>query len=236
MPSLLTPGISEEDAHTRATSSTTMQPATASAPWPPYSSGTCTAENPVSLRTLRASSGNREFSSTSAAYGAISFSHRSRSTARSSLCSSDSLKRSNDGSPKRCMWGRLGVQRPVAIVPPTRKRQEWLWPGASGTRHCRRRTTSREELVARRRRRAPARRANFFPICLAERKSRSRCRTSRTSLRSCWCCPHCSFRSVSALSTPFAPGGRACLCWRLPPPGNLGALNWPSNSIDGLQD
>ena len=22
----------------------------------------------------------------------------------------------------------------------------------------------------------------------------------------------------------------------LPPPGNLGAVNWPSNSIDGLQD
>ena len=162
VPSLLTPGISDEDAHTRATSSTTMQLATASAPWPPYSSGTCTAENPVSLRTLSASSGNRECSSTSAAYGAISFSHRSRSTARSSLCSSDSLKRSNDGSPKRCMRDRLGVLRSVAIVSPTRKRQEWLWPGANGTRRCRHRTTSHQELVARRRSRAPDWWANFL--------------------------------------------------------------------------
>jgi hypothetical protein len=67
---------------------------------------------------------------------------------------------------------RLGVERPVAIVPATRKRHEWWSPGANGIRHCRRRTTSREDLVARRRSRAPARRANFFPICLAERKSR----------------------------------------------------------------
>ena len=39
LPSLLAPGISEEEAQTRATSSTTMALATASAPTPPYSSG-----------------------------------------------------------------------------------------------------------------------------------------------------------------------------------------------------
>jgi hypothetical protein len=32
---LFTAGISEDDAHTRATSSITMQVATESAPWPP---------------------------------------------------------------------------------------------------------------------------------------------------------------------------------------------------------
>src|ERR1700722_4599315 len=59
----------------------------------------CTAEKPDSLSALSASSGNRGFSSTSAAYGAISFSHRSRSTARNSLCSSGSLNTSKDGLP-----------------------------------------------------------------------------------------------------------------------------------------
>src|SRR5271165_1765427 len=99
VPSLLTAGISDADASTRATSSITMQVATESAPCPPYSSGTCTAEKPDSLSALSASSGNRAFSSTSAACGAISFSHRSRSTARNSLCSSGSLNKSNDGLP-----------------------------------------------------------------------------------------------------------------------------------------
>ena len=42
-PSLFTAGISEEDAQTRATSSITMHAEIASAPAPPYSSGTCTA-------------------------------------------------------------------------------------------------------------------------------------------------------------------------------------------------
>ena len=65
MPSLLTAGINDDDAHTRATSSITMQVATESAPWPSYSSGTCTAENPDSLSALSASSGKRGFSSTS---------------------------------------------------------------------------------------------------------------------------------------------------------------------------
>ena len=43
MPSLLTDGISEDETQARATSSTTMQTATASAPAPPYASGTWTA-------------------------------------------------------------------------------------------------------------------------------------------------------------------------------------------------
>src|SRR6185312_13585837 len=99
VPSLLTAGISDADASTRATSSITMQVATESAPWPPYSSGMCTAEKPDSARALPASEGKRGFSSTSAAYGAICFSHRSRSTARNSMCSSGSLNTSNDGLP-----------------------------------------------------------------------------------------------------------------------------------------
>ena len=41
MPSLFTAGISDDEAHTRATSSITMQVASASAPTPSYSSGTC---------------------------------------------------------------------------------------------------------------------------------------------------------------------------------------------------
>src|SRR6476620_11413497 len=99
VPSLLTAGINDDDAQTRATSSITMQVATESAPWPSHSSGTCTAEKPDSLSALSASSGKRGFSSTSAAYGAISFSHRSRSTARSSSCSSGSLNTSKSGLP-----------------------------------------------------------------------------------------------------------------------------------------
>ena len=43
LPSLLAAGISEDEAQTRATSSITMEVATASAPTPPYSSGTCGA-------------------------------------------------------------------------------------------------------------------------------------------------------------------------------------------------
>jgi len=40
VPSLLTAGISDADASTRATSSMTMHAAIESAPWPSYSSGT----------------------------------------------------------------------------------------------------------------------------------------------------------------------------------------------------
>ena len=43
VPSLLTAGISEDAAQTRATSSMTIAVAIASAPAPPYSSGMCTA-------------------------------------------------------------------------------------------------------------------------------------------------------------------------------------------------
>jgi len=57
LPSLLIPGISEELAQTRATSSITMHPATASAPSPPYSSGRWTAWNPDAVSAARASVG-----------------------------------------------------------------------------------------------------------------------------------------------------------------------------------
>ena len=67
VPSLFTAGISDADASTRATSSITMHAATESAPWPPYSSGTCTALKPEAFSASSASCGKREFSSTSAA-------------------------------------------------------------------------------------------------------------------------------------------------------------------------
>ena len=99
VPSLLTAGISEAEASTRATSSMTMHAATESAPWPPYSSGTCTALKPDALSASSASCGKREFSSTSAACGAISFSASARIAARNSWCSSGNWNKSNDGFP-----------------------------------------------------------------------------------------------------------------------------------------
>ncbi len=67
VPNLLTAGINDAEASTRATSSTTMHAATESAPCPPYSSGTCTALKPDVFNADNASCGNREFSSQSAA-------------------------------------------------------------------------------------------------------------------------------------------------------------------------
>ena len=61
MPSLLTAGISDDDAQTRATSSITMHVATESAPWPPYSSGTCTAVNPDVVERLERLVGKARF-------------------------------------------------------------------------------------------------------------------------------------------------------------------------------
>ena len=56
-PSLLTAGISELLAQTRATSSMTMQVASASAPTPPYSSATCGAKKSLATRASCASCG-----------------------------------------------------------------------------------------------------------------------------------------------------------------------------------
>ncbi|CFS51648.1 Uncharacterised protein [Mycobacterium tuberculosis] len=58
-----------------------------------------TALKPEELSATSASSGNRAFSSTSAACGAISFSAKARIADRISSCSSGSLNRSNDGFP-----------------------------------------------------------------------------------------------------------------------------------------
>ena len=87
-PSLFTAGISEDEPHTRATSSMTMHVASASAPWPPYSSGTWTAASPAPRSASCASRGNRPCSSTSAANGAIFCSHSARTDSRSMSCSS----------------------------------------------------------------------------------------------------------------------------------------------------
>ena len=56
-PSLLTAGISEALASTRATSSITMQVAIASAPSPPYSSGMWVAWKPAAVSAFCASTG-----------------------------------------------------------------------------------------------------------------------------------------------------------------------------------
>src|ERR1700754_2968552 len=120
VPSLLQIGISDDDAQTRATSSMTMQAAIESPPCPPYSSGMWIAAKPDDVSAARASSVYRAFSSTSAAYGAISFSQRSRSTARSSLCSSASLKTSNDGLPMAMAtpWDSPATLLVVGGLPP----------------------------------------------------------------------------------------------------------------------
>ena len=56
-PSLFTAGISEELTQTRATSSITSTVASASAPAPPYSSGTCGAWKSAASSAFAASSG-----------------------------------------------------------------------------------------------------------------------------------------------------------------------------------
>ena len=56
-PSLLTAGISDADMSTRATSSITSTVASASAPAPPYSSGTCGAWKSAASSAAAASSG-----------------------------------------------------------------------------------------------------------------------------------------------------------------------------------
>src|SRR3954466_4688824 len=87
-PSLFTAGISEALASTLATSSITMQVAMASAPSPPYCSGMWVAWKPAVVKAFCASTGYREFASTSAACGAISRSAMSRTASRIASCSS----------------------------------------------------------------------------------------------------------------------------------------------------
>ena len=57
VPSLLTAGMSDAEASTRATSSITMQVASASAPTPSYSSGMCGAKKSEATRASCASWG-----------------------------------------------------------------------------------------------------------------------------------------------------------------------------------
>lgn len=56
VPSLLQIGISDDEAHTLATSSITMHAATESPPCPPYSSGMWIAEKPDEFSAASASS------------------------------------------------------------------------------------------------------------------------------------------------------------------------------------
>ncbi len=100
-PSLLTAGIREEEAQTRATSSMTMTVASASAPAPPYASGTWTACRSLRVSASRASCGKRACSSTSAANGAIFASASERTESRSMSCSSDVRYRSKSAVPAK---------------------------------------------------------------------------------------------------------------------------------------
>ncbi|CAM5450230.1 hypothetical protein STENM223S_04274 [Streptomyces tendae] len=100
-PSLFTAGMREEDAQTRATSSITMTVASASAPAPPYSSGTCTACRSFAVSASRASRGKRASSSTAAACGAIFASASERTASRSMSCSSDGRYRSKSADPAK---------------------------------------------------------------------------------------------------------------------------------------
>ena len=86
-PSLFTAGMSDEDPHTRATSSIMITAASASAPSPPNSVGTCAAYKPFFTSAAFASLGKRCSSSTACANGAISFSASARTLVRSSLYS-----------------------------------------------------------------------------------------------------------------------------------------------------
>ena len=89
VPSLLTAGISDDEAQARATSSMTIAVASASAPAPSYSSGTCAAWKSEATNASYASCGNRACASTSAAAGATLASHTARTASRTAWCSSD---------------------------------------------------------------------------------------------------------------------------------------------------
>ena len=133
LPSLLAPGISEEEAHTRATSSTTMAEATASAPTPPYSSGTCGAWKSEATRASYAACGNEAVRSTSAAYGAILFSATARTASRRASWSSGTWNRSK--SVFGFMMGALsvaGVARAHRLAVVVLERVSWVavWSGS----------------------------------------------------------------------------------------------------------
>ena len=81
---------------------------------------------------------------------------------------------------------------------------------------------------------APARQANFLPICLPERKSRkSYIPHILAFLLVLW--PLLIPIGVSVVHAVRTRRLRLAVL-ALPPPGNLGALDRPSNSIGGLQD
>ena len=93
MPSLFTLGIRLEDMQARATSSITMQVASASAPAPPYSSAMWGAAKSDAASASYDACGNSPFSSTSAAAGATLASQTARTASRIARCSSESANR-----------------------------------------------------------------------------------------------------------------------------------------------
>ena len=88
VPSLLTAGISDEDAQARATSSMTMAVASASAPAPPYSVGDVRGVEVGGPQRVVGRLGNSPVSSASAAFGATFASHTARTASRIASCSS----------------------------------------------------------------------------------------------------------------------------------------------------
>ena len=97
VPSLLTAGISEDDAHARATSSMTMHVASASSPGPVVLLGDVRRVEPGARSASYAAWGNSPLSSTSAACGAILSVAISRMASRMSRWSSESWYRSKAG-------------------------------------------------------------------------------------------------------------------------------------------
>ncbi len=98
VPSLLPATMRLLEAHTRATSSTTIEWAMRSAPAPPYSSGTWIASRSARLSSSWTSHGYSAASSISVARGAILSSARLRTDLRSSSCSSVREYREYEGS------------------------------------------------------------------------------------------------------------------------------------------
>src|SRR4051812_37841843 len=110
--------MSDDAQHARATSSMTMADAIASAPTPPYASGTCTACRSAEINALLTSQGNSPVSSISAARGAILSSATLRTVLRSSWCSSGSTNVSNAGFTRSSLRA-LGNHDCAPIEPPT---------------------------------------------------------------------------------------------------------------------
>ena len=109
------------EAQTRASSSTARMKESASAPDPPYSSGTIMPRIPISARPARTSRGKRSSRSRSATPGAISLSAKSRTASRMRAWSSVSSKFMESGAgpaePEGAGHARTASPAPAAEAP-----------------------------------------------------------------------------------------------------------------------